>query len=227
MRMRTAVALSAMALVPLGACSGGPTTTEELRYQIDEPVTALVVEARAAAVAITVGDGPVTVTEEHRYSSDEPITAHHVQEETLRLTESGCSDDNAQCEVRYTIRMPESMSVDITAQAGAVKVDGLAGKLTVTTQAGAVEGRGLASDEVSVKTQAGAASLVFTQPPDMVQTTTGLGAVDLRLPGTTSYAVDIRADVGANSVDVDQDPASAHRITVRTDVGKVQIKRLS
>jgi FtsP/CotA-like multicopper oxidase with cupredoxin domain len=55
----------------------------------------------------------------------------------------------------------------------------------------------------------------------------GVGAVDLRLPGTTSYAVDIRTEVGSNSVDVDQDPASAHRITVRTEVGTVQIKRSS
>jgi hypothetical protein len=136
--VRAAAALSTVALLPLGACFAGPTTSEELRYQIDQPVTALVIDARAAGVAITVGDGPVTVMEEHRYSSGKPTTAYQVQGETLRLTESGCSDDNARCEVRYTIQMPEAMSVDITAQAGAVQVDGLAGKLTVTTQAGAI-----------------------------------------------------------------------------------------
>ena len=118
------------------------------------------------------------------------------------------------------------MSVDISAAAGAVKVDGLAGNLHVTTQAGAVEGHGLTSDEVNVKTEAGAASLEFSQPPAQVHTTTSLGAVDLRLPGTTSYAVDVRTEVGANTVDVDRDPASAHRITVRTEVGAVSIKRL-
>jgi DUF4097 and DUF4098 domain-containing protein YvlB len=226
MRLRTAVALSTVALVPLGACSTIPTTIEELRYQIDQPVTALVIEARAAGVAITVGDGPVTITEEHRYSSGKPVTGYHVHGQTLRLTESGCPDDNARCEVRYTIRIPETMSVDITAQAGAVKVDGLAGKLTVATQAGAVEGRGLTSDEVSVTTEVGAASLVFTQPPDMVHTTTSLGAVELHLPGSSSYAVDIRTEVGTDSVDVDQDPASVHRVSVRTEVGNVQIKRM-
>jgi DUF4097 and DUF4098 domain-containing protein YvlB len=227
MRLRTAAVLSTVVVLPLAACFAGPTTTDELSYQIDQPVTALVIEARAAGVAITVGDGPVTVTEEHRYTSGKPATAYRVEGQTLRLTESGCSDDNVRCEVRYTIRMPKTISADITAQAGEVKVDGLAGNLHVDTQAGAVEGRGLASDEVRVKTEAGAASLTFTKPPAMVHTTTSLGAVDLHLPGTTSYAVDIQTEVGTNNVDVDQDPASQHRITVRTEVGKVEINRVS
>ena len=49
-------------------------------------------------VAIAVGDGPVTVTEEHRYSRGKPSTAYEVQGQTLRLTESGCQDDNARCD---------------------------------------------------------------------------------------------------------------------------------
>jgi hypothetical protein len=227
MRSRTAAALTTIVLLPLAACSGGSTTTDEVNYQIDQPLTALVVGAQAASVAIVVGDGPVTVTEEHRYSSGKPTTAHQVQGQMLRLTESGCEDDNdPHCGVRYTIRMPKAMSADITAEAGTVKVDGLAGNVHVITQAGAVEGRALTSDEVIVKTEAGAASLEFAKPPALVQTTTSVGAVDLRLPGTSSYAVDVRTEVGGSTVDVDRDPASAHRITVRTEAGAVNIKRL-
>jgi hypothetical protein len=163
----------------------------------------------------------------HRCTTCRPTTIATMLVAWRQTNSKGDSHEIAYCRRPVDRGMPEAMSVDITAQAGAVKVEGLAGKLTVVTEAGAVEGRGLASDEVSVKTEAGAASLVFTQPPDMVHTTTSLGAVDLRLPGTTSYAVDIRTEVGSNSVDVDQDPASAHRITVRTEVGTVQIKRSS
>lgn len=223
MRSRTAVALTAFALLPLAACFGDSATTENLSYQIDQPVTALVVEARAASVAIAVGDGPVTVTEEHRYSKTKPTTAHRVDGQTLRLTESGCGDDDARCDVGYTIRMPEAMSADITAQAGAVKVNGLAGEVHVTTQAGAVEGRALTSDEVTVKTEAGATSLEFAQAPTLVRVTTSVGAVELGVPGTTAYAVDVQTTVGASSVDVDQNPASAHRIEVHTDTGAVEI----
>ena len=228
MRLRTAAALTAVALLSLTACSGGPTTTDTLSYQVDQPLTAMVIGARAASVAIGVGDGPVTVTEEHRYSSGKPSTAHQVEGQTLRLTESGCGDDDdTRCMVAYTIRMPEAMTVDITAQAGAVKLDGLAGNLRVTTEAGAVEGRGLTSDQVIIQTEAGAATLEFVEAPTLSRITTTLGGVNLRLPGTSAYAVDVRTDVGASSVEVDRDPASAHQITVHTEVGGVKIERLT
>jgi DUF4097 and DUF4098 domain-containing protein YvlB len=226
MRFRTAAALTAVALLPLTACTGGPATTDQLSYEIDQSLTSLVIDARAASVAIVVGDGPVTVTEEHRYSSGKPTTAHQVDGQTLRLTESGCRDDDARCDVGYTIRLPEAMSVDITAQAGAVKLDGLAGNLRITTEAGAVEGRRLSSDQVIIQTEAGAADLEFAEPPSLSRTTTNLGAVKLRLPDTTAYAVDVRTKVGASSVDVDRDPSSTHKITVRTEVGGVKIERL-
>lgn len=226
MRRRTAAALTAIALLPLAACSAGSTTTEELSYQIDQSVTALVIAARAASVAIVVGDGPVTVTEEHRYSRSKPTTAHRVEGQTLRLTESGCGDDELRCDVEYRIRMPKAISAEITAQAGAVRVDGLAGDVRVTTEAGAVEGRALTSDEVIIKTEAGAASLEFAEAPTLVQTTTSMGAVEVRVPGTTAYAVDVQTSVGGSSVGVEQDPASAHRIEVHTDLGAVKIERL-
>jgi DUF4097 and DUF4098 domain-containing protein YvlB len=194
-------------------------------YQIDQQVTALVIDARAAGVEIVAGDGPVTVTEEHRYSAGKPTTAHQVDGATLRLTESGCGDDDARCEVRYKIRMPRALSAEITAQAGAVKVDGLAGDVHITTQAGAVEGIALSGDEVTVKTEAGAASLAFTEAPALVRTTTSMGAVEVRVPGAEAYAVDVKTSVGKTTVDVDKDPASAHRIEVHTDVGAVNIGR--
>ena len=199
---------------------------EELSYQIDQSVTALVIAARAASVAIVVGDGPVIVTEQHRYSMSKPTTAHRVEGQTLRLTESGCGDDELRCDVEYRIRMPKAISAEITAQAGAVRVDGLAGDVHVTTEAGAVEGRALTSDEVIIKTEAGAASLEFAEAPTLVQTTTSMGAVEVRVPGTTAYAVDVKTSVGGSSVGVEQDPASAHRIEVQTELGAVKIERL-
>jgi hypothetical protein len=227
MSPRTAAATAAVALLlPLAACTGGSTTTDEVAYRIDESVTALVIGARAANVDIVTGDGPVTVTEEHRYSRGKPTTAHSVDGATLRLTESGCGDDDARCDVRYRIRVPAAMSVDITAQAGAVKMDGVGGKVDVTTEAGAVEGRALTSDAVTVRTELGATSLEFAEAPASISTTTSMGAVDLRVPGATAYAVDVRTPAGAQSVRVDQDPASAHHIRVRTDVGAVQIDPL-
>ena len=123
--------------------------------------------------------------------------------------------------------MPEAMAVEITAQAGAVKLDGLAGDLRVTTEAGAVEGRGLTSEQVIIRTEAGAADLEFVEAPTLVQTTSELGGVNLRLPGTTAYAVDVHTEVGASAVHVDHDPASPRKITIHTEVGGVNIERLT
>lgn len=226
MRRHTAAALTATLVLPLAACSGGSTTNEELSYQIDQPVAALVVDARAASVDIVVGDGPVTVTEEHRYSKSKPVTAHQMEGRTLRLTESGCGNDGLRCDVGYRIKMPKAVSAEITAQAGAVKVDGLAGDMSVATQAGAVEARRLTSAEVMVKTQAGAASLEFAEAPALVQARTSMGAIELRVPDTTAYAVDVQTSVGGSSVGVRVDPKSAHRLEVHTDVGAVKIQPL-
>jgi DUF4097 and DUF4098 domain-containing protein YvlB len=221
-----AAALTAFGLLPLTGCTGAATTTEESSYQLDQPVTALLVDARAASVTIVVEDGPVRVTEKYRYSRSKPTTAHRVDGHALQLTESGCRDDNARCEVSYRIRVPKVTSAKITAQAGAVKVDGLAGDVHVTTEAGAVEAHALTSDQVTIRTDAGAASLEFAEAPTLVRTTTSVGAIELRVPGTTAYAVDVHTEVGGASVNVDKDPRSAHRIEVSTEVGGVKIDRL-
>ena len=72
-------------------------------------------------------NGPVTVTEEHRYARTKPTTAHQVEGQTLRLTQSGCGDDETRCNVEYRIRMPAAISAEIIAEAGAVRVDNLSG----------------------------------------------------------------------------------------------------
>jgi DUF4097 and DUF4098 domain-containing protein YvlB len=223
MRRHVRAAFAALLLVPVAACGAG-TSEDQTSYQVDQPVTALVVEARAAAVTIEAGDGPVSVTEKYRYADTKPSTAHKVDGNTLRLTESGCGNDNVRCETEFRIRAPKGTSTQVTAQAGAVKVNGLDGDVHVTTQAGAVEGAALSADTVVVQTQAGAMTLDFTEAPSTVQATTELGAVTVRVPGNATYAVDVRADVGSSKVSVQQDAASPHKISVKTQVGAVSVE---
>jgi hypothetical protein len=211
-------------LASAAACSAGGTTTDEQSYEISEQVSALVVDGRAAAVTVETGEGPVTVTEIYRYSNDRPGTSHRLDGATLRLTDTGCQNDERRCDVEFRIRVPSATTVSVTAKAGTVKVDGLTGNLVVTTEAGVVEAKDLAGDEVTITTQAGATSLEFAKAPTSVKVSTQLGAVDVRLPSGTAYAVDVATDVGATDVSVQRDAASAHRIHVRTDVGAIQVK---
>ena len=229
MDARTVAAAAAlgMALVVTAGCAeadtrtGGSTTTDQQSYEITEPIDALVVDARAATVIVEGGDGPLTVEETYHFSDDKPATSHRVDGSTLHLTDSGCRNDDVRCDVEF--RVPAAARTEITSQAGGVRLTGLTGDVAVSTRAGAVEGRGLGADEVSVETQAGAARLEFAQAPSTVRASTEVGAVEVRVPGDTTYAVDVQTAVGRSDVSVQRDPSSAHRIQIRTSVGAVKV----
>lgn len=207
----------------LAACTGGgAVTTDEQTYTVDGAVTALVFDARAAGITVEAGTGPVTVTESYKYAGDRPATTHAVAGGTLTLTETGC-DDDVRCEVRYRIVLPASASTQITARAGAVKLTGLAGDVTVQTEAGAVEGTALTGDRVTVSTRAGATTLAFADAPALVKASTEVGAVELKVPGDAAYALKIDTAVGKADVTVPRDDGSEHRIEVTTQVGAVNI----
>ena len=70
-----------------------------------------------------------------------------------------------------------------------MRVDGLAGNLYVATLAGSVEGHASCSADVTVQTEAGETTLRFADAPKLVRASTSLGAVELRLHGSTAYAV--------------------------------------
>lgn len=240
MYMRTAaVAVLLTVLAGCGSATGAALTADQQNsaaanqqsavaadqqpYQITERIDALVVDARAAAVSIEVGDGPVTVDEIYHSGSDRPATSHRVDGSTLRLTETGCGDNSVRCDVEFRVHLPAAASADVTTQAGAVQVAGLTGDFTATSQAGAVQGSALGSDHVRVSTKAGATTLTFTRPPSTVSASTEVGAVDVLVPGGTSYAVDVQSTVGRSDVSVQRDPASPHKIEVRTSVGTVRV----
>jgi Putative adhesin len=228
-RTVAAAAALAMALVAPAGCAeadtrtGGSTTTDQQSYEITEPVDALVVDARAATVIVEGGDGPLTVDETYHFSDDKPATSHRVDGSTLHLTDSGCRNDDVRCDVEFRVHLPAAARTEITSQAGAVRLTGLTGDVAVSTRAGAVEGRGLGGDEVSVETQAGAARLEFARPPSTVRASTEVGAVEVRVPGDTTYAVDVQTTVGRSDISVQRDPSSAHRIQIRTSVGAVKV----
>jgi DUF4097 and DUF4098 domain-containing protein YvlB len=232
----TLTATLTVALAVLAGCGSpaGATVTADQQsaptaaadrqsYQITDRVDALVVDARAAAITLEAGDGPVTVDEIYHSGSDRPATAHRVDGTTLHLTETGCRDTSARCDVEFRVRLPAATTADVTTQAGAVQVAGLTGDLTVSTQAGAVQGSALGGDRVRVSTKAGATTLVFTRAPSTVSASTDVGAVDVRVPSGASYAVDVQSGVGRSDVSVQRDPASPHKIEVRTTVGAVSV----
>jgi hypothetical protein len=88
---------------------------------------------------------------------------------------------------------------------------------------GAVKAEQLTSDDVSVWTEAGATMLQFRQLPASVRSGSEQGAVEIRVPGEQSYAVDVSTTSGRSQVFVISDPASAHRVSVQAKMGLVVV----
>lgn len=216
--------LGVLTLLALPGCAIPGSSSATQSYEIAEPVQRLVVNAEAGQVEVTSGDGPVRVTETVHYRTDKPRTTHSVEGGTLRLAGTGCADRELPCHIEIEARVPSGTVVDVTTEAGEVRLRDLAGAVTVTTQAGAVEGTSLSSERVSVTTEAGAASLQFVAPPTDVQAATELGAIVVKVPRGVAYAVQVDAEVGSADVRVDQDRSSTHKISARTQVGGVRVE---
>jgi hypothetical protein len=215
------------ALVALSACGGiggGSTTTQEKSYDISQQITALVVDARVAAVNVETGDGPVTVTETYHFGDDKPSTSHRVDGSTLHWIDTGCRNDEVRCDVELRVRIPADASLQVKAEVGAVTVAGLAGSIDVTTEAGAFEGTSLSADKVRVTSKAGATSLEFAEAPTTVQARTEAGTIRVRVPSGTAYAVEVDTDLGTSNISVQRDPASDHRIAIHSSAGAVTVE---
>lgn len=192
------------------------------RYQITAPVSTVVVVSHVGNVTVTGGSGPgVSVTQQAYYSKKPPTTTRTVSGTTLTVT----YDCPAQlvCGVAYTLAVPRSAAVRVTAGAGAVRLTGLAGTLTAKTDVGLINATGLSSASVSLTTRVGAISASFTAAPTAVRASANVGAITVHVPGSASYNVAADARVGKTSVSTPQSASSGHDITARTDVGAIVV----
>jgi hypothetical protein len=224
MRWRALGLVSALALVTVAGCSDqGTVDQSQSSYQFSEPIGALTVNARAGKVTIGTADGPTTVTETLQFSGSKPSTSHRLDGQTLQLTDSGCPGINLRCDVAYQISVPRQAAAQVTTRAGLVTVQGLAGALNVTSDAASVSGADLASDQTTVTTKAGFVKLTYQSPPGLVNVQTDAGAIELKVPGATSYAVEVTKKVGVDNITVVRDANSTHKISIRSNVGAVSV----
>lgn len=225
-RALTTTLLGIMAAGVLAGCSSMEVTEAENSYEIKDRITRLALRGNAGSVNLHTGDGPIQIRESYRYSENRPKTEHQVEGDTLRLTESGCGSNPVmfqKCEAEYDIRVPAGTVVEIRLDAGSIRVHDLVGDLTAETDAGRIEGTGLRSGQTRVKSDAGSISLRFAAAPARADAGTNAGRVEIYLPTGSGYAVDASTDAGDTDVSVDRDPASGHKITARSDAGRVSV----
>ena len=241
-RLATAALASALATGLLAGCyvDVGALQHRTRSYSVPGQVRTLVVSVRAGDVHVTGGGGRVAVTEHITYRHAVPATSHRVRAGTLTLA-SNCPTLET-CAVGYDIRVPRGLTVRISAAAGSIRLDGLAGRVTahtnaggvdlrevsgpvaVSSHAGSVTARGLASPTATLRSSAGSIDATFTAVPAAVTATTTVGSVTVRVPGSASYAVHASTSVGSTSIRVPRDPRSAHTITASTRTGSLTIE---
>ncbi len=215
---------------PGGTASASPglsvpgTHQATARYQITAPVSTVVIVSHVGNVTVTGGSGPgVSVTQQVYYSKTAPATTRTVSGTTLTVT----YDCPAQlvCGVAYTLAVPRSAVVRVTAGAGSVRLTGLAGSVTAKADVGLINATGLTSASVSLTTRVGGISASFAAAPTAVQASANVGAITVHVPGTTTYKIAADARVGKTTVSAPQSASSGHAITATTDVGAIVVAR--
>jgi hypothetical protein len=191
-------------------------------YQISSPVSTVIVTSHAGNITVTGGSGSATsVTEQAAYSSTPPVTTRTVSGKTLTITYS-CPVELV-CGVAYVVQVPRDVTLQVKADAGAIRLSGLAGDVTAKADAGFISATALSGASVSLTTEVGGITATFTGTPATIQALARVGAITLHVPGGATYKVSADADVGKATVSVPQSSSSGHVITATTNVGTISI----
>lgn len=107
--------------------------------------------------------------------------------------------------------------------AGNIRVAGAAGPLEARTASGDLTLTGLRSGNVRARSDSGNVRLGFAAVPATVDAGSASGDVHVALPPGQSYAVDATTASGTSRVDVQNAPASPHKIRAHTSSGNVEV----
>ena len=192
-------------------------------YTVSAPVSTLVVSSGVGAVAITGSQrSTVSVTEQVQYSARPPAMTRTLAGKTLTLGYR-CPDESL-CSASYDIQVPRGLTVRVTSGAGEIRLSALAGPVTARSGTGLISADGLTSRTASFTTDQGEVNAMFTTAPMTVHTTTNLGAINLRVPGTVSYDVNAPpGELGSAIITIPRSSSSRFVIDVICTMGSVLI----
>ncbi|MBV8993838.1 MAG: DUF4097 family beta strand repeat protein [Pseudonocardiales bacterium] len=217
------VLLTAAALT-ITSCGATTGTNSQNTYTVAEPVTSIKIGNPVGYTDIEGTDTTVVaVTEQITYTGNRPHTSHSITDDQLAFNYTCPSGINVNCGVSYMVKVPRRIAVQIDDKVGGVTLIGLAGQLNVTSSTGKIDATGLTSEAVTARASAGTITLAFTAPPTTVSVQTQVGSVTVRLPASTTYAVDAGSQVGSVEVTVQRDSGSTHRVAVHSEVGSVTV----
>jgi hypothetical protein len=187
-------------------------------------VTALRVDVDRGSVRIVASED-ARVYVRARVSRGLHDTSHDValRGRTL-VADSSCPHfQDLFCSVDYTIRVPASVSANVSSANSSVDVRGITGPVRIDSVDGDVTGQDLGSRTASASTVDGDVTLTFTTDPTIVDASSVDGAVVVRVPRGSAYNVDASTVDGSISTEIRTDPVSDRSIIADTVDGDVTI----
>ncbi|RSN29154.1 hypothetical protein DMC61_21885 [Amycolatopsis sp. WAC 04169] len=223
--------------------SGESRPNTESQSQIyRQPIGRIEISSAAGDLTVSAGpDGEVGVDRRLEWTAHKPTYTEQWNGDTLRITVR-CPDGKLGCSVHYTIRVPRSISVRAHTDAGDLDIRDLSGDIKAETEAGRttlentkgklyarsgngdLTATGITSAEIDLGTGAGHVDLRLSGVPSLVRTSSGAGDVRVRVPANPSgYQVRADTNAGRRVVEVQDVPASPHRIEASTSAGDVTV----
>jgi hypothetical protein len=164
----------------------------------------------------------VSVTEQIQFSDRPPVMTRAVTGKTLTLGYR-CPNES-RCAASYDIQVPRDMAVRVSSGNGEIQLSSLSGPVHASSGLGLITASGLTSSIASFDSSLGEIDAVFTAAPAAVHATTDMGAINIRVPGTVSYDVNVTpGGLGSASVTVPRSSSSRHVIDATCGMGSVLI----
>ncbi|GGM62614.1 hypothetical protein ACFFX1_42385 [Dactylosporangium sucinum] len=219
------------ALLALGACgtpdtpppSAGKDGSEQSAtnaYEVKDDVSVVDVDSQGGTIKVSVGSGTtIKVTEIQKYRSDKPGRKQSVEGGELVLASTGCPKSD--CSISYELQIPSTLSLRLDSSGGAVTLNGMTGLIDVSTDGGPLSGEALAPPELTARTGGGLVELTLAQAPDRVEVDSGGANVNLRLPGSETYALQAELEGGKQAGTVKIDAGASHKLHVVTGGGNL------
>lgn len=236
------VFLVALGLLAILSRSVLPTEQQDLGF---EGITRLEFDAHNAPFTITgssdASNTSVSVTSTTGFLggsvSIEPVGS------TLRIVHRCPTGLGFGCRASFEITVPEdtivngttsngaiaisavSGAIDVRTSNGAISLSGTVGQVLARTSNGAVTGQGIGSSSVDVQTSNGRIEMEFSVTPGSVTLRTSNGRVDVLIPADApAIALSTSTSNGRVDSNIRTDPASSHRVEVRTSNGNIDIR---
>ncbi|MCB9744461.1 MAG: hypothetical protein H6740_17820 [Alphaproteobacteria bacterium] len=196
---------------------------QEVDHLFEDPdaeITRLVLSSRNGSVEVIPGDAlRVSRAAEHGTLVFELTEAVEGGVATL---DERCPLAS-QCHVDTVVELPPDVELELTLDAGSLRLEELESPMTLVLGAASVTGTGLVTPDLILEAEKADVDLHFVLPPGRLRIETQVGGVKVDLPAG-AYDLEVASDLGEVTLwNLEHDPAAQGEVFVRTGAGDVAL----